>query len=246
MGGFKSRYWGLLQVLAWLYTRDRELVDAAAEWESFGMGSLHELVMPRRGKAIILTVQSFEDCELKILEALSTGRLKALALVNNEGAHKEVPRDQWVGLIFCYDPPGAAAPACDSRPGAPRLFDLKFPSEMVLGLWSDPATESTAAEGDEARPEEAKTDPVPDTPPKASPRASRTRAAHEVEEELWNRACELLDENNELNHSDIARLIAGEKGMQKDDFHAIRMLLLRARKRLGPYRPKPSGELNAK
>ena len=82
--------------------------------------------------------KSFEDCERDILAALRTGRLEAIGIANDEGAHREVPRAQWAGLIFCHDPPGAVARARDSRPGSPRWSDLKFPSDTVLELWPPP------------------------------------------------------------------------------------------------------------
>ena len=227
MDPFNKTHWNLPQVLAWLYLGDRTLVRMADDdvedhgtfWEEIPLpGGRKELVETQGSPAskqtdLWLTTAAaiaggaiyptLEDAETDVLATLQDGRLKATGLKNDQGDQAEIPRSSWPFLKFFYKPKPHAGPS-EERPGATRWYALHFQREEVLALWPDTAAASNGT---------ALFDQ--DTSPKKSVHATRTAAAHKIEDKLWNRSRELWAENKPRTRYDIARKIAKEEGRAK-------------------------------
>jgi hypothetical protein len=154
---FEAQYWNLMQVLAWVFLRDRSLVrdaglpseELAKERYFFGEhttpnGRLELIKTPVRFTVTTLRVEhaargsacypALHLAEGAIIEALRSGRLTAYGLQNGKGDLKEIPALSWADLKFWYEP-DFAGPKDVFRYGATHWHNLTFQRKDVLAIW---------------------------------------------------------------------------------------------------------------
>ena len=161
---FEAPYWNLLQVLAWVYVRDRSLVrDMADEprdrgkirvWERTAEGEKRVNARRPAPSLMELSVKGrLEDSPhyptlKKGMEALSVelqnGSLTFLGRKDCRGELEAIPAEQWSDLSF-YDDPPHVAPKHYFRPGAVRWHEVRGRREEVLAIWPDKLAEANEA-----------------------------------------------------------------------------------------------------
>ena len=213
MDGFEEPYWNLIQLLAWVYLGDRELVRKASDDVTDHGSFVQQLVLPDGRKEFVETaakapgavrlaleagwkggaaLPSFEAATNETLSALRLGRLKAWGLENGRGELRPIEPIKWADLKFYYEP-SFAGPKDLFRIGAVRWYGLKFSREEAMALWPDPL----AAIVD---------DPVEMDLTTASPPS-------ETSQEMYTRwASEITARTDGVTKRDAARTIAVREG----------------------------------
>jgi hypothetical protein len=176
MSGFDAPYWNALQVLAWVYLRDRASVDRCgtssvgtywAEVEHKIPGGDDSVETPGnppnvRTLAVYAAVlgRAFtgspgtEDAERNILNGLRGGSLLATGIQRGCRCRQEIPTLQWCDLSIDYDK-NSAVDKLSRREVYDRLI---LSREELLRLWPEsPATDreetltSAQIEGEQTR-----------------------------------------------------------------------------------------------
>ncbi len=163
MNGFDEPYWNLLQVLAWVWLRDRDTVAKAGDGEGRWGGSFfQEVLLPPDGEIKMIESSagafshmtlcllgaglgqhgSIENREAEIHDALKDGRLKgygiakdAFGVVKGDGDLRLISPLEWSRLHFSF--PLEKAPSA-AAPTGTEWHDLKFPHAQVMACWPDP------------------------------------------------------------------------------------------------------------
>lgn len=175
MENFENPYWSLLQVIAWISTRDKSIVSELADGKS--EGTVRKYVKPSDGRtmwvdedigppsrlSLAIRIRNGTDfgdinsAEEALLSALVAGRLTCEALKNNEGDPQVVPVSNWAELKFhssLLHDDYYAVPKDLFRAGATQWHRLRFVSDQVLSLWEDPEKESSQSAKHETSPRE--------------------------------------------------------------------------------------------
>lgn len=161
---FELPFWNLLQIVAWIYLRDRSLVrDMADEqrdrgkiwvWERTAEGEKRVNVRRPAPSFMELSVKGHsEDSRhypnlTRAKEALSVelqnGSLTFFGAKNGRGELEAIPAEQWSDLCF-YDDPLLVAPKDYSRRGVVRWLKVRGRREEVLAIWPDKLAEAGEA-----------------------------------------------------------------------------------------------------
>ncbi len=167
MDAFEKPYWNLIQVLAWVYLRDPDLVRRAAD-DATGHGLLRRRIkVPGKrakwanvsrppptelelelGAAIrgVAEFNSLDEAEQEILAALGRNTLTASGFENDVGDLKEIAAIQWAILQF-YEGPlkgplkgkSYAGPRAGTGLDRTSWYRLQFNRDEVLKVWPDPS-----------------------------------------------------------------------------------------------------------
>ena len=157
MDAFDNLYWTLIQLLEWVFLRDRNQVGRIIAYEGIHESFWEEAKVPYISDKAIGTsaialppinplrmisasglgaaCENVERAEDAVLAVLREGKLTATALKNGEGDRVQVPLIEWPGLNFFYYPPHAGPQ--HSFPNATRWFGLRFKRSEILAIWSD-------------------------------------------------------------------------------------------------------------
>lgn len=129
---FNASYWNFIQTLGWIYLCDREIVEEAGRAERsptriFLIGAAEE--NPGR-------YGSLGEAQEQLYEALRSGAVTALGLLNNQGDARLIPAEFWLHGKIYEEPEIATSHAL--TPWQSSWYGLRFPRAQILRNWPDP------------------------------------------------------------------------------------------------------------
>jgi hypothetical protein len=153
---FDRTYWDYPMLLTWVYLRDREQVEQAAD-HAGSPTRLELLASMRRSNPDVGPPPRFATCrdaEVDITNKLQSGVLTGLGLENGKGNAKEMPELYWATARIHWDGnrEPITRPEDETQLSATRWYGLRFRCDRILSLWpltgSKKETASTHAEVD--------------------------------------------------------------------------------------------------
>ena len=155
---FDSPYWNILQVIAWVYVRDRTLVVDMAEGSPLGFFSedvrgpddvlldrlvaadqhdtvFIEMSATQKGGSVVASLDLAID---QIWHALQSELLEGFGTRNGVGDLTKIQSHEWASLKFDHET-NRAIPTI-RRPEATVWYDLRFSQSQVLAIWLDPSS----------------------------------------------------------------------------------------------------------
>jgi hypothetical protein len=133
---FEETYWNLLQVLAWVSLRDRELVCKAADDATPPVTTLRfDIMATIRAASRRAVFCEREDAEQAVRYAAQAEKLTVTGLKNGHGDRMPIPGPFWADLVFKH--PHSSPPYATSRDAdfnAAQWHRLMFRRSEVLAI----------------------------------------------------------------------------------------------------------------
>lgn len=154
-GFFDKPFWGQLQTVAWIYTRDKTMTSAASPARTVfgwhyaqhtlpsGERRMVEIPSKRESHLDIMVRGSgmpntpFDNimaAEADLIGALSEGRLSATGLMRGEGSRTEIPAIDWLDLQFQWWRDDSQSDIARASNGH-FWTDLRFRRNAILEIW---------------------------------------------------------------------------------------------------------------
>lgn len=138
-----SIYWSLLQTLGWIFIRDQQLVEELGETR-LQQNKQNQITLLLAADEMPPRYRSLEEAKEDLYEALRTGAVTAIGLLDNRGEATLIPAVFWAHGKF-YEDPEVAGPTT-LFPTASLWHGLRFPRREILQLWPAPQAQSAPSD----------------------------------------------------------------------------------------------------
>lgn len=128
---FDASFWNFIQTLGWIYLCDREIVEEAGRAER----SPTRLFLIGAAEETYTRFASLGEAQEQLYEALRSGAVTALGLLDNEGDARQISAEFWLHAKIYEEPEIATSHAL--TPWQSSWYGLRFPRAQILRNWPD-------------------------------------------------------------------------------------------------------------
>lgn len=141
---FNATYWNLVQTLGWIYLGNRELVEEAGQPGC----RPNQMMLLIAAEEIPPRYPSLGEATEDLYEALRSGAVTAVGVLDNRGEPKPIPSTFWTHGQF-FEEPEVAGPSM-LMPGTSLWYGLRFLRREILQYWHDPNARPAGPDPDAA------------------------------------------------------------------------------------------------